>query len=378
MPPPRGLVQQFDQFLHRTPLLVPGQRLLVACSGGADSMALLRLLHAVNQSRYWQWKLVVAHINHGLRGVRSQADQRLVHKTARALDLPCVVRRLSLQKPGAIRVSEAAARQGRLAALGALARRNRCRTVVVAHHAGDQAETVLLRILRGCSIAGLGAMRARRKAGGLEWVRPLLTFERAALETYLQDLGQPWREDHTNALPCYLRNRVRHELLPALATYQPAIRQVLVRLADQAQESYQAHQRRARMLSRRALTVRRTTATLLRAPLEHQPRIVVGMLLRHAAGRLGAGLDGLSAAALGRTAEALRAGTPGQQIQLGGELVLDVERTRGVLRRVPVENREMVRDRSKRARVLARVPRDRRGGPGAPGLRRARRGKKRR
>lgn len=331
MPAPRGLVQQLDQFLHRTALLAPRQRLLIACSGGADSIALLRLLVAVNRSNYWQWKLVVAHVNHGLRGRHSVADECFVKRTAREMGLPCVVRKVSLKKRPGDHISEAAAREARLQALHALARQRRCTAIVLAHHADDQAETVLLRILRGCSIAGLAAMRPRRRVGAIHVVRPLLTFERATLLKYLGEIGQPWREDHTNALPLYLRNRIRHELLPQLAACQPAIRRLLVRLAAQARESARAHRHAVAALLAH-VAIGRTGATLSRTPLQAQPPLVLGMLIRSVIKRLGGPLDQITAEALGRAATALGQGVSGQQIQLGG-FSLHLQKTTAILRR---------------------------------------------
>src|SRR6185369_10483401 len=109
MPPPRGLVQRLDQFLHGTPLLPRDARLLVACSGGADSIALLRLLHAANQSAHWDWTLVVGHVNHGLRGKSSDADQHLVEQLAGTLGVTCTSTRLTLPRDA----SEDAARRQR-------------------------------------------------------------------------------------------------------------------------------------------------------------------------------------------------------------------------------------------------------------------------
>ena len=94
MPAPTGLIQQLDQFLHKNSLLAPQSRILVACSGGADSMALLHLLYGVNQSRFWKWKLIVGHVNHGLRGRESRSDEALVRRTAKGLGLPLELRRL--------------------------------------------------------------------------------------------------------------------------------------------------------------------------------------------------------------------------------------------------------------------------------------------
>ncbi len=339
MPPPRGLVQQFDQFLHRSQLLMPGQRLLIACSGGADSMALLRLLDAVNQSKHWQWKLNIAHINHGLRGRQSLADQHFVQKIAKILKLPCYIKKVQLKKIAGRHVSEATARQARWDALSLIARRHRCQVIVLAHHADDQAETVLLRILRGCSIAGLGAMRPRRRMGPIHLIRPLLTFDRAALQTYLRTIGQTWRDDHTNALPLYLRNQIRHQLLPQLEKYQPAIRRLLVRLASQSQESTRAHQYSTRALARRALALTRTSATFIRARLRRQPRLIVGMLLRSAVQHLGGNVDQVAAIAVARAIDALRHQSSGQQIELGGGLILHVQRDSAVLRRTKAKKR---------------------------------------
>ena len=310
-------------------------------------MALLRLLHGVNQSRHWQWALVVAHINHGLRGAASAADQRLVERTARDLGLPYAGTRLRLKKVRGGHISEAVLRRARLRALLALARRRRCIAIVLAHHADDQAETVLLRILRGCSVAGLSAMRPSRHLDGIRLVRPLLTFERAALRTYLGSIGQPWREDHTNALPLYLRNRVRHDLLPRLEAYQPAIRRVLVRLAQQARASVQAHRRAARALARRALVVKGKSAIIARAAGRRQPRLIVGMVLRSALQQLDAPLGRVDAAALARAVDALCGNKSGQQIQIGGHIALRIQRQHGLLRRTVHKRPESKSSRSR-------------------------------
>src|SRR5438132_874431 len=130
MPAPRGLVQQLDQRLHKSDLLPPGARLLVAVSGGADSVALLRLLHAINQSNHWKWTLTVGHVDHGMRGRESAGDAAFVKRLARELKLPFRVKRLRLGP----RASENEAREGRLRALRSLAAGM---GVVMAHHADD-------------------------------------------------------------------------------------------------------------------------------------------------------------------------------------------------------------------------------------------------
>jgi tRNA(Ile)-lysidine synthetase-like protein len=343
MPAPRGLVQQFDQFLHRSRLLAPGQRLLIACSGGADSVALLRLMHAVNQSNYWGWTLRVGHVNHGLRGRASKGDQRFVERMAKQLGLACTSKMLRWDKRGG-HVSEAAARAARLEALEQFARRHRCDAILLAHHADDQAETVLMRIMRGCSVAGLGAMRPRRKAGGTWLVRPLLGFEGGRLRQYLRELGQGWREDHTNALPGFLRNRIRLELMPMLEGYQPAIRRLLVRLAGQARQSERAHRQVAMRVMRQALKItepiparrdagRRGKAMILsRDALKKQPAVIVGMVLRQVIGALGGDLGRLTAQGLGQAVAAVQGGRTGQEIQVGA-FTVHVGREEAIVRR---------------------------------------------
>ncbi len=230
MPAPTGLIQQFDQHLHSRRLLEPAMRLLVACSGGADSVALLRLLHAVNQSRHWNWKLIVGHVNHQLRGRESLRDEMFVRDLAKALDLPFRSQRLNLTRTDQHRaVSENAAREARYKALLAMAGRGRCDAIVLAHHAGDQAETILMRLLRGAGVTGLAGINESDVRGKIRLVRPLLPWPGEQLREWLSEVGQNWREDLSNQDTQFFRNRIRHELLPMLETYQPRIRELLHR-----------------------------------------------------------------------------------------------------------------------------------------------------
>ena len=172
MPPPRGLIQWVDRELHRSSLLPREARLLVAVSGGADSVGLLRILCAVNRSRFWGWTLLVGHVDHGIRGSASAADAKFVRALAKELGLKYMLRRLQLKKNS----SEALARDRRLSALRAMVRSEKCSGVVMGHHADDQAETVLLRIMRGCGLDGLAGMRSQNQVNKLTIYRPLLSL----------------------------------------------------------------------------------------------------------------------------------------------------------------------------------------------------------
>jgi tRNA(Ile)-lysidine synthase len=211
---------------------------LVAVSGGSDSVALLRGLDAIRLPG--EGRLIAAHVNHKLRGAESDADQQFVEELCRSQNIPCEVAigDVNTVAGGRGQGIEAAARKVRYAALEEMAGRLGARFVVTAHTADDQAETVLHRILRGTGIRGLAGMSRVRRLGPTTLLRPLLGVRRAELTAYLHDLGQPLRTDASNRDVRFTRNRIRAELLPLLATnYNRAIVDALLQLGRLAGES---------------------------------------------------------------------------------------------------------------------------------------------
>ena len=205
-------------FLHRVAgtvrrraLIERGQHVLVAVSGGPDSVALLALLHRLAAS--WRLTLTVAHFNYGLRGTESDGDEVFVVSLCRKLGVPLHVRKLSVGRRGRGNSFQAEARRLRYEALETIARECGADRITVGHTADDQAETVLLWMLRGAGLAGLSGMPPSRE-GGI--VRPLYDVSRAEVLAYLRVEGVQYREDSSNAKPRYLRNRIRHEVLPVL------------------------------------------------------------------------------------------------------------------------------------------------------------------
>jgi tRNA(Ile)-lysidine synthase len=188
---------------------------LVGVSGGADSVALLHRLAASGFTR-----LVVCHLNHGLRGRESAADARFVAGLARRLKLPCEIGRADV--PQLMRESgasmETAAREARHRFFAACAVKHRCGRVLLAHHADDQAETVLWNLLRGSrGLRGMaGEQRIRVDGITLTLVRPLLECRREGLAAWLASNGHRWREDSSNNQAVAIRNRIRHEVFPLL------------------------------------------------------------------------------------------------------------------------------------------------------------------
>lgn len=197
------------------PQLSPKRTHLIGLSGGRDSVALLHFL--VGQGYR---KLVLCHLNHGLRGRESGQDAALVQRLAKRYQLACETLKVDIRKrAGETRASlETTGREERLSFFLATAKKHRCRSVFLAHHADDDAETVLHNLFRGTGLQGVSGMKpVHETLSGLLLVRPLLDATRADINDYVAAHKLPYREDSSNQSTEYTRNRVRHELLPLLA-----------------------------------------------------------------------------------------------------------------------------------------------------------------
>src|SRR5881394_4024971 len=211
-------------------LFRPGDRVLVAVSGGPDSMALLHALWELRDRL--DLTLEVAAVDHGLRaGAREEID--LVRERARALNLPFAAVAVDVGAERRARRGSSlqdAARAVRLRALAELAQAHAANRVALGHQADDQAETVLYRIVRGTGVAGLAGIPYRRDP----FVRPLLDVTRAQILRYLRRRSIPFVEDPSNADARFARARIRHEILPALARENPRVAEALRALAAAA------------------------------------------------------------------------------------------------------------------------------------------------
>jgi tRNA(Ile)-lysidine synthase len=227
------MIRRVLSTISRHQMLRAGDRVGVGVSGGADSVALLRILRELSQRQ--GICLAVVHFNHGLRGADSEGDEQFVASLAADLNLPYFCGREDVRAVARAKHwnLEDAGRRLRYGFFGALVREGRIDRVAVAHTADDQAETVLARILRGTGPRGLAAIYP---VNG-HVVRPLLEVRRAELREYLDNLAQRWREDASNNDLTRLRAQLRHEVLPVLEReVQPAVVSRLVRLADMSRE----------------------------------------------------------------------------------------------------------------------------------------------
>lgn len=333
----------------------PGRRVLVAVSGGADSVALIGALLDLAPRPAWRLELAVGHVQHHLRP-QAESDAAFVAQLAQRFDVPFFRADLDLSQPkGNL---ESCARRGRYGALASMAARFGAGYLVTAHQADDQLETVLMRLLRGSSVQGLSGISWRRRLMGFEghddfvsgvtpqasapgsagrpgvkdlWLlRPMLAVDRAAVVEYLRGLNQPWCEDHTNADVSRTRARLRHEVLGVLKALRPdaAVRSVL--LGDHLREVSQFLDRAVDRAVRRCL-VAHEPLSLDRRVLGRMDRAVQSGLLRRMLLEAGLSPDGAGQSVLRPLIEAVRRSGGEERIfQLAGgvRVVLDAERVR--------------------------------------------------
>lgn len=209
----------------------------LAVSGGPDSVAMLRIVHAAKDRVGGNGRLFVVHLNHGVREAASE-DAAWLQRLCQKLDLPCEIGTADVESIAAQQGDglEAAARTARYKFLQDSAEKLGARLVATAHTADDQVETVLHRVLRGTGITGLaGIPRTRPLGAAVQLVRPMLGLWRADVERFLAEINQDFRVDATNADRRHTRNRLRHELLPLLrAEFNSDVDAALLRLARQA------------------------------------------------------------------------------------------------------------------------------------------------
>ncbi|HBP88060.1 MAG TPA: tRNA lysidine(34) synthetase TilS [Nitrospirales bacterium] len=231
-----GLEWKVAQAIRTKGLLASGERIVVAVSGGPDSVALFRCL--VELRTRWNWDICIGHVNHGFRGAESDEDAKFVETLAARFGVPVRVCHLHLNKCEAKLKKESLqeyARTARYQALEQMALGRNATKLVLGHTADDQAETVLMWMLRGCGTGGLGGIPPKR---GAYVVRPLLDIQRSEIVSYLEERQEEFRVDSTNDQPVYLRNRIRQHLVPQLKQYSPGIVSVLTRQAQMLRDDH--------------------------------------------------------------------------------------------------------------------------------------------
>jgi tRNA(Ile)-lysidine synthase len=334
----KRLVEQVAADVRRLGLLGPGERVVLAVSGGADSVAMLAIFRALAPRQAHRWQLHVAHLNHRLRGADAEQDADFVARLADRMDVPATVGSADVAARAAAEGGsvEQVARRARYEFLADVAVRVGAAAVATAHTADDNAETVLHRICRGTGLTGLRGIppvRPLADGRGVRLIRPLLGVSRADLRDHLRQGGLCWREDATNRDAGPMRNRLRHEVLPLLAErVNPQIAAALNRLAACASQAWAADQQAA-SVALEVLTCRRgpdlielDAAGLGRLP---QPRAME--VLRLACRALEAPLGGLGQRHLLAILHLAASARGGKRLDLPDGLAARMQRGRLIL-----------------------------------------------
>jgi tRNA(Ile)-lysidine synthase len=227
-----NLAKKIQENIFRYQLFGRGAKIVVGVSGGPDSVCLLDILYKL-QKKY-DLEIIVAHVNYGLRGKDSELDEKLVRNLAKKYHLPFEIKRVSGCKSQAAR-SEDYLRKTRYDFFEKIQKKYEAGVIAVGHNLNDQAETVLMRILRGTGLRGLGAIRFRND----KIIRPLLNVPRKDILAYLRKNKLPFRTDKTNLALVFTRNKIRNRLLPSLEkNFNPRVQETLYKLSQSVADDY--------------------------------------------------------------------------------------------------------------------------------------------
>lgn len=233
-------MKQFEyavgNFIEETALFTSKDRLLVACSGGVDSMALLHFL--LEYQKRCPVEIVVAHVDHMLRGVVSAEDRKFVEVFCQERGLKCVSTAIPIQQIVDVHGGnvQAVCRQERYRFFEEQMVFNQCKYLVTAHHADDQLETMLMNLAKSPSATGIQGIKVKRPFANGFVIRPFLAVTKVEILGYLQHKGGKYREDSSNAKDSYTRNRIRHHVLPLLKAENPKVSQHAVEISRQLEE----------------------------------------------------------------------------------------------------------------------------------------------
>ena len=296
----RALEQKVADFIAAHDLFAHGQRVLLAVSGGADSVALLAIMEALNASKVLPLHPICLHINHKLRGAHSDDDERFVQKLATEIEVPCVTQTRDISAYAATHKlsTETAGRLVRLRCFAEVARAQGCTWIATGHQKDDNAETLIQRLRRGTGFRGLaGIVPARRLEENLWLAHPLLCCTRTEIVAYLRSRGLSWRRDQTNSDCRYTRNYVRHRLLPDLQSRSSSsLMNELSALADSAQRLRQRVGRRAAREATQHVIERDASIFIDATALAALPEIAAVELIRRQLPKAGIGEQNMTQA----------------------------------------------------------------------------------
>ncbi|MGB2661913.1 MAG: tRNA lysidine(34) synthetase TilS [Candidatus Omnitrophota bacterium] len=298
-------------------MLRPGDRVLVAVSGGPDSVGLLKAFSDLQRSL--KIEIVVGNLDHGIRGKESARDSDFVKRLSEKLGLVFAHKKIKLGTRAKGKKSlEELAREERYAFLKEAAKKNKCGVIATGHTLDDQAETVLMRIITGASPAGVAGIPPIRQDGRFRLIRPFIRTQKKDVQDYLEASGQEHVEDRTNLDVKIKRNKVRLEVLPQLEKVNPRIKRSLANLADAFREDFLLPMEDEERASRRNVKEGKGSVVIKIADLVLQPKMLRKAIFKESIKRAGGNIKKLTYRHWMDMDYLLRAGEKGKSLDFPG------------------------------------------------------------
>jgi len=322
------LEKKVGNFLKAIEFSDSKSNILLAVSGGADSIALLYVLHALTSQNILSLNLYCAHINHQLRD-DANSDEEFVVEQAQKLNIPVITKRLDINtfaRDNKLSI-ETAARQLRIKCLTEIAQANQCKWIATGHQKNDNAETIIHRMLRGTGFRGLaGIWPVREFEKNIYFVRPLLCVTREEIIRYLEQKKLKWHEDYTNAKFIYTRNHIRHRLIPSLQKQcKSSLIEQLSELSENAYKLYKQIRLTVDVLWPQVSICNDEKVVLKRHILKTQTKPIQLELIRRALSYLGSGERDITSEHYERIFEQAEKGSTRNTIQLPNKFFVHVE-----------------------------------------------------
>lgn len=289
-----NLFERVLKTIRNYDMLKIGDTVLVAVSGGPDSIFLLKAL-AHLEKKLGLRKLVVCNLDHGIRGKESEEDSTFVKKIAEDLDLGFIHKRIDLSHKKSKDLSmEEIAREERYGFFKDASATAKANVIATGHTLDDQAETILMRLIKGSSLKGIVGISPVRMEGGIKIIRPLFDLEKSEIEKYLDERGMAYRIDSSNTQPIYFRNVVRREIMPFLEKYNPRLKRVLSNLAEHLREDFEFIREAKRRVKGQGSGVKEGVIEIRLKDIIIQPKALQKEILRDALDKVGGEVKRLS------------------------------------------------------------------------------------
>ncbi|MDD3905219.1 MAG: tRNA lysidine(34) synthetase TilS [Candidatus Omnitrophica bacterium] len=315
-----NIVEKVLKTMRSYDMVKSGDTVLAAVSGGPDSILLLHLLARLkNKLRIKE--IVVCNLDHGIRGKESSDDSMFVKKYSATLGLKFIHKKIKLRsaKTGGLSMEEAA-REARYIFFNNAAASVGADSIATGHTLDDQAETVLMRILKGASLKGLVGISPVRSEGSFRMIRPLIELEKTEITDYLDAESIPYRIDSTNAEPIYFRNVIRGEIMPFLEKYNPRLKRSLFNLAEHLREDFEFISQEKARAQRDIVRVKGRVVEMALKDIIVQPRAIQKEILRDSLEKAGGEVKKLSFRHWKEIEALIRTGRKGNSVDLPGSV----------------------------------------------------------